>query len=206
MEWDASDDWLPGEYVFGDYCYITEECMEERWKESIENPNYWISDCGRVYNITRQHFLNGKRGDRLGHRCVMIRTPEGVKYPYIHRMVAEVFIDNPENHPIVRHLNDCPDDNHYSNLAWGTQLENIHDSIRNGHAHFLTDEEREIGLVKSRRPIKAIYPPTGEEMRFDSIVSASKYLNIWAANIGKVLHGERPLAGGWCFEYLPKEN
>ena len=121
-------------------------------------------------------------------------------------MVAEVFIDNPENYPIVRHLNDCPDDNHYSNLAWGTQLENMHDSIRNGHAHFLTDEEREIGLAKSRRPIKAIYPPTGEEMCFDSIVSASKYLNIWAANIGKVLHGERPLAGGWYFEYLPKEN
>ena len=45
MEWDASDDWLPGEYVFGDYCYIPEDCMEERWKESIENPNYWVSDC-----------------------------------------------------------------------------------------------------------------------------------------------------------------
>ena len=29
MEWDASDDWLPGEYVFGDYCYIPEECMED---------------------------------------------------------------------------------------------------------------------------------------------------------------------------------
>lgn len=41
------------------------------------------------------------------------------------------YIPNPNNYPIVRHLNDNPLDNRLANLAWGTQKDNVKDSIKN---------------------------------------------------------------------------
>ena len=47
------------------------------------------------------------------------------------------YIPNPNNYPIVRHLNDNPLDNRLANLAWGTQKDNVKDSIKNNSFHFL---------------------------------------------------------------------
>lgn len=48
-------------------------------------------------------------------------------YGYLHRLVAMAYIPNPNNYPIVRHLNDNPLDNRLANLAWGTQKDNVKD-------------------------------------------------------------------------------
>ena len=50
----------------------------------------------------------------------------------VHRIVAEAFIPNPNNLPLVRHLDDNPDNNHVDNLAWGTKRDNQKDAVRNG--------------------------------------------------------------------------
>lgn len=50
----------------------------------------------------------------------------------LHRLVAETFVPNPDNLPVVRHLNDDPLDNRVENLKWGTYSENQLDSVRNG--------------------------------------------------------------------------
>lgn len=50
-------------------------------------------------------------------------------YGYLHRLVAMAYIPNPNNYPIVRHLNDNPLDNRLANLAWGTQKDNVKDSL-----------------------------------------------------------------------------
>ena len=47
----------------------------------------------------------------------------------IHRLVAETFIPNPDNLPIVMHIDNDPFNNHISNLRWGTQEENVQQSI-----------------------------------------------------------------------------
>lgn len=57
-------------------------------------------------------------------------------YGYLHRLVAMAYIPNPNNYPIVRHLNDNPLDNRLANLAWGTQKDNVKDSIKNNSFHF----------------------------------------------------------------------
>lgn len=43
-------------------------------------------------------------------------------YGYLHRLVAMAYIPNPNNYPIVRHLNDNPLDSRLANLAWDIQL------------------------------------------------------------------------------------
>ena len=66
-------------------------------------------------------------------------------YGYLHRLVAMAYIPNPNNYPIVRHLNDNPLDNRLANLAWGTQKDNVKDSIKNNSFHFL--EHTQVDLI-----------------------------------------------------------
>jgi hypothetical protein len=53
-------------------------------------------------------------------------------YFNIHRLVAIHFIPNPNNLPQVLHKDDNPQNPKWDNLWWGTQKENIKDSVNKG--------------------------------------------------------------------------
>lgn len=54
------------------------------------------------------------------------------RYHRIHRLVALVYVPNPDNKPIVCHKDNNRSNNHYKNLYWGTQKENMEQCIRDG--------------------------------------------------------------------------
>lgn len=90
-------------------------------------------------------------------------------YGYLHRLVAMAYIPNPNNYPMVRHLNDNPLDNRLANLAWGTQKDNVKDSIKNNSFHFLEHPSgpnhpnynkpphNKLSLRKERRVLRLYY-------------------------------------------------
>jgi hypothetical protein len=52
----------------------------------------------------------------------------------VHRLVAITWIGPPPFlGAYVLHKDDNPDNNHYTNLYWGTQKQNTDDALRNGH-------------------------------------------------------------------------
>ena len=53
----------------------------------------------------------------------------------VHRLVAEVFCENPENYPIVMHLDNDRRNNKASNLQWGTLKMNSQQMIREGRGN-----------------------------------------------------------------------
>lgn len=67
--------------------------------------------------------------DKHGYLAMML--PGGRRH-YVHRLVAQEFLDNPQSHPMVLHWDGNPLNNHVENLRWGTQSENMRDRERHG--------------------------------------------------------------------------
>lgn len=101
--------------------------MTEIWKPVVGAEDlYEVSDQGRVRSIKRAMLMR-PCANRSGHTTIDIRR----KRQYVHRMVLEAFVGPPpDGTKISRHLNGDPSDNRLTNLAWGTQAENVDDAYR----------------------------------------------------------------------------
>lgn len=95
---------------------------KEVWKKVDENrrSEYYVSNMGRCKQIVKQTgeatishgYLNAAIGYRMLNR------------KYIHRLVAEAFIPNPNNYEQVDHLNNDRVDNRVENLRWSSRKMN----------------------------------------------------------------------------------
>ena len=92
-------------------------------KKYIPNSKeYYVDLDGNVYSGYRK--LN-KNNQHTGYQTAAIRYLDGsVRTHYVHRLIAEAFIDNPENKPVVNHKNLNKADNRVCNLEWVTYKEN----------------------------------------------------------------------------------
>ena len=116
-----------------------------------------------------------------------IRTSRGV---YIHRILAQAFIPNPNNLPMVRHLNDNKLDWRLENLAWGTQQDNESDKLRNFGEYS--------GVGKNLVKTKCL--ETG--IIYNSACEASRQTKIQRGDICRCCRGERKTAGGYHWKYV----
>lgn len=95
----------------------------------------------------------GRVCNRQGHLAVFSRKV--MKNFYVHRLVAEVFIPNPEHKPMVGHINRNPRNNAVSNLRWVTKSENFrnsdkHDRSKAKYGVTPCEDRLEYGRVKYR--------------------------------------------------------
>jgi hypothetical protein len=93
-------------------------------------PDYAITPDGQVWSNKRKRFLKG-RLDKDGYRRYEISNgthrvggrASGKSF-MAHRLVALTYIPNPDNKPVVDHLNRKRLDNRVENLRWATVKEN----------------------------------------------------------------------------------
>lgn len=95
-------------------------------------PDYTISTEGEIFSKYKKgEKLNPYLGTR-GYFVVTMYKNTIPTYKNVHRLLAETFIPNTENKPLVLHKNDIRTDNRLENLYWGTFEENMEDRTRNG--------------------------------------------------------------------------
>ena len=96
------------------------------------NGKYKINECGIVINKTG-HVMRPAVSNS-GYLRTALEEPNSTKRynKSIHRLVAQTFLPNPDNLPVVMHKDNDPLNNHVSNLQWGTQEENMQQAYREG--------------------------------------------------------------------------
>ena len=122
--------------------FITNETEENKAKgyqgvEFFQNVNiegyehYLISTKGRVVNSKTNRLLK-TRIDSYGYELAELFLNGKSKNFRVHRLIALTFIDGHEEGLVVNHLNGIKDDNHYFNLEWVTQKENVQHAWETG--------------------------------------------------------------------------
>ena len=203
---DGCSDWLPGEYIFGDDMFIDDCYMGERWKQYADFPEYYYSDMGRIWSSRTHRFIHGSATGKRGHIDISFKFKDKRYHRYIHRIVANGFVPNPNRYDLVRHLDDDPSNNRYDNLAWGAQTDNMRDAIENGHFKYFTAESREKAMRKRRCPVVAKNIYTGEERYFESQQEASRCLRIPQPSISDAVHKKYRTINGYYFRNVERKN
>lgn len=98
----------------------------------IKKGYYKITEDGKVWSNIYNKFLSCKY-DKDGYLDLLLVCEDGKRRHFrIHRLVAEIYIGNPNNYPIVLHLDNNKSNNHYTNLKWGTIQENTQQAYNDG--------------------------------------------------------------------------
>lgn len=80
---------------------------------------YTVDEDGNVYSVARDIKLKTRVNETSGgYVQVMLWKNSKAKNCYLHRVVAEAFIDNPNNYKQVRHIDGDYTNNNVNNLEW----------------------------------------------------------------------------------------
>lgn len=165
------------------------EQEQEMWKPIPEyEEHYLISNFGRIKSIkfSKEKILTGKvTNDYIE---LDLRKPNHlVKTVRVHKIVAELFLDNPHEYPIVNHKDGDKHNNHVNNLEWCDYSHNNSEAYR-------------LGLNKTK-PILQKDLDGNIIKRWNSIKEASDELNIGGSNISKCAKGNAKTCGGYKWDY-----
>lgn len=171
---------------------------------------YGITEDGQVFNYKTQKFMK-QRQDKDGYYRLSL-TKEGKQYTrFIHRLLAEAFIPNPKNLPLLNHKDENKQNNSLDNLEWCscwynlTYSRNRELALEKG-ADFMGFEKTK---TNQKRPGSGISKPVRcieLDIIYDSGAAAARELGLDASHISKVCRGKANTTGGYHFEFVQEAN
>lgn len=177
-----------------------EQIVEEIWKDikGFEG-TYEISNFGNVRKInktnaydkrTRKYFYLKGSTNKDGYRKIKLSKNKKYKVFSIHRLVAQAFIPNPNNYPVINHKDENKLNNCVNNLEWCSIYYNNNYGLHNQK------------VAKSNWKKIIQYDLEGNIIRkWNSIKEAGETLNIHRSNISLCLSNKYKTAGGYVWRY-----
>lgn len=157
---------------------------------------YEISDKGEVISLPRElktptiTYISKERKSKgyktyKGYLAYDFRSSGG-KTVFVHRLVAEAFIPNPENKPQINHINGIKTDNRVENLEWCNNSENQIHAFKNDlqkgnfkHPNSKLNYEQVIFIKNNFNKSKPRY----------SIHKIAKMFNVCDATVKQIING-----------------
>lgn len=180
----------------------------EVWKDIPDyGGKYQISNQGRVRSFTK--WSNGKilkahpqdksKGS-YKHVQLVGKGRGDIKCTYIHRLVAEAFLDNPLGYNEVNHKDGNTYNNNSENLEWCEHMYNMHHAFENG----LISHEFERGKLHPKSKPVIQMTKDGEFVKeWESVNQVQRETQFLASNIFRCCNPKtnRKSAYGYIWEY-----
>lgn len=155
----------------------------------------YVDPRGNVYGHDhrcghRGHPYQKELNEVWGYYYVKINYTENPRSRRVHRVVAETFIDNPNELPIVMHKDNNKKNNCVENLKWGTISENTKQAFDDGLA------KNDSGIEDSQSVPCCMYETATNKFiaSFGSIKEAARNTGLCASTIARqVKHPEMPI-------------
>ena len=97
----------------------------EIFKQINHFPNYYVSNCGRVFSIKSKQFI-GSVNKKIGYKMVTLSEGKRTITTYIHALVMEYFGDpKPNDEYEIDHKDKNKENNSINNLRWVSHQENL---------------------------------------------------------------------------------
>ena len=155
---------------------------DEQWALINGTEDFYISNLGRLKRITSTgENLRKDYVDSEGYRRVRVGTR---KYR-LHRLVAEYFVPNPNNLPVVDHLDADKSNCRWDNLEWVTQEENTRRAAEMGLHYF------------GASTLALVIDQENKGYLFDNVITASKNLDLPLRASYKVASGKQNTTRGY---------
>lgn len=165
----------------------------EIWKDIIGYEGlYMISNMGRVKSLFKRGSGNAilKMSDNGYHRVTLSVKCARTNF-FVHKLIAQAFIPNPDNKLQVNHINRNKYDNRVVNLEWCTPSENTIHSY--------------IGSHKSKVPVRLIKGDVYFD--FPTMSAAARFLGLKCVSaIIQTRTGRTKTAGGYKVQFLPNQS
>lgn len=160
--------------------------------KTIKNfPNYYISEDGHVYRKRDMHEITYQKS-KVGYISVYLWNNGYHKRKYVHRLVAEAYLNNSDNRPCVNHKDENKSNNNVSNLEWCTYQYN--NSYGNSTPTKKAIEARKIPVVQMSLDGDII-------AEYESASEAMRQTNNHQANISACCRNKIKSCGGYKWQY-----
>lgn len=166
---------------------------------------YQVSNLGRVRNVKYRGKLLSISVKSNGYCRVTLSDSNKNKDFYIHRLVAEAFIPNPECKPEVNHIHGNKNDNRASQLEWSDRSNN------NLHAYRVLGRISTFtGMVGKKnhksKPVVSMNIKTGEKVEYGSGCLAAKAIGVSQSCVSDVLKGRQKTTKGYVIVFKEQEQ
>lgn len=113
--------------------------MNEVWRDVVGYEGlYQVSNMGNVkslnYRRAGKERILKQIFNASGYLQVGLYKDSKMKWHITHKLVAEAFIENPDNKPRICHINTLRADNRAENLCWASQKEILNNAAAKGRA------------------------------------------------------------------------